>query len=552
MSQPQNTPQSAHQSHDLFAGIARWQDQPRFLLPEGEGYRPISWNQYGRDVKALGGFLVPRLETQEKIAVLGNTSYAWIVAYSAIQSIRGIVVPIYPASKGDLIEYFLDHSESRLLFCDAAFLKTLSQIQLGKIEKVILLEGEAGEHTLSVPVVPFAQALEQGLSEAEAFESRLAEVQGADMATIIYTSGTTGLPKGVMLSHSNLEASSHDWISLNGPHIPENAVDIHWLPLSHAFGIGAIMLGNCLGWQSVFASPKDVLEKFASVQPHTFLSVPAYWEKLYLQIQQAGGDKAAYEKVTGGRLRFGLSGGAGLKKEIKEGFHQLGLLVIEGYGLTECSPTLTMNRHDHFNFDSVGVAYPSVELKLAEDGEILAKGPNVFKGYYKDPDATAGAFDEEGWFKTGDVGQWLEGGFLKIIDRKKEILVTSGGKNVPPQNIERKFQDNPYIQHLIVYGDGKKFLSALVTLEESALRKALNDSDSPWESLCQSEAAYALAMEQVNAVNQELASFETLKKIWICPRPLTVEDNLLTASFKARRKAIYERYGAELENLYQA
>lgn len=541
-----------HQSKDLFASVARWQDRPRFMLPEGDSYRPISWSQYGEDVRALGGYLVSRLNTQQKVAVLGNTSYAWIVAYSAIQSVRGIVVPIYPASKGDLIAYFLEHSESRLLFCDASFIKTLAGISLGQIEAVILLDGEPGEQALPVPVLSFAQALEQGLTAADAFAERLASVESEDLATIIYTSGTTGLPKGVMLSHANLEASSHDWISLNGPHIPEHAIDIHWLPLSHAFGIGAIMLGNRLGWESWFASPKDVLARFAQVRPHTFLSVPAYWEKLYLQIQAAGGDQVAFKQVTGGRLVFGLSGGAGLKKEIKEGFYQLGLLVIEGYGLTECSPTLTMNRFEQFNFDSVGVPYPSVTLKLAEDGEILARGPNVFKGYYKDPEATAAAFDEEGWFHTGDVGQWLEGGFLKIIDRKKEILVTSGGKNVPPQNIERKFQDNPYIQHLIVYGDGKKFLTALVTLEESAVRQALQDFETPWEALCQSQPAYALAMQQVETVNQELASFETIKKIWICPKPLTVEDNLLTASFKARRKAIYERYGTQLEQLYQA
>jgi long-chain acyl-CoA synthetase len=543
--------QNPHQSTDLFAAVARWQDQPRFMLPAGDQWQPVSWNQYGHDVRALGGYLVPQLETQHKVAVLGDTSYAWIVAYSAIQSIRGIVVPIYPASKGDLIEYFLAHSEARLLFCDANFLKTLATIQLGQIEQIVLLSGEA-DTELSVPVLSFAQALAQGLAGTEAFEQRLASVTSDDLGTIIYTSGTTGLPKGVMLSHANLEASSHDWITLNGPQIPAQAVDIHWLPLSHAFGIGAIMLGNRLGWQSWFASPRNVLEKMTTVRPHTFLSVPAYWEKLYLQIQAAGGDRAAFEQVSGGRLVFGLSGGAGLKKEIKAGFYELGLLVIEGYGLTECSPTLTMNRHDHFNFDSVGVAYPSVTLKLAEDGEILAKGPNIFQGYYKDPVATASAFDQEGWFRTGDVGQWLEGGFLKIIDRKKEILVTSGGKNVPPQNIERKFQDNPYIQHLIVYGDGKKFLSALVTLEESAVRQALNDTTTPWLTLCQSEAAHALAMQQVQAVNQELASFETIKKIWICPQPLTVEDNLLTASFKARRKAIYERYGAELEHLYEA
>jgi long-chain acyl-CoA synthetase len=545
-----NMPPQAHQSRDLFAGIAKYGDQPRFFLPQGDAYTPISWNHYGQSVTQLGGYLQQAIAAHDKVAVLGNTSYEWIVTYSAIQAVRGVVVPIYPASKPDLIEYFLNHSEAKVLFCEKSFLAGLSGLKLDYLQQIIVLDGDT-QHDLPQTVTPFAAACEQGIGYAEAFQARLDAAQSDDLATIIYTSGTTGLPKGVMLSHSNLEASSHDWISLNGPMIPEQAVDIHWLPLAHAFGIGAIMLGNRLGWQSYMASPKDVLDKFTTVKPHTFLSVPAYWEKLYLKIKAAGGDKAAYDSITGGRLVFGLSGGAGLKKEIKEGFYELGLLVIEGYGLTECSPTLTMNRKDQFNFDSVGVAYPSVQVKLADDGEILAKGPNVFKGYYKDEKATAETFDEEGWFKTGDVGQWLEGGFLKIIDRKKEILVTSGGKNVPPQNIERHFQDNPYIQHLIVYGDGKKYLSALVTLDEAHVRKSVNDDQTPWETLISTPAVQALVQQQIDGVNAQLASFETLKKFWVCPQPLTVEDNLLTASFKPRRKAIYQHYGVQLEQMYQ-
>lgn len=541
-----------HQSVDLFEGAGKWGDAPRFMLPNAAAsdYTPISWQRYAQDVRALGGFLTRVVEGEDKVALLGNTSYNWIVAYSAIQSIAGVVVPIYPASKGDLIEYFLEHSEAHALICDAAFLETLRSLNLAGVKEIVLLDDGPVPEDFPVPVQPFSRAIEEGAELQIEFESAYAGIDVNDLATMIYTSGTTGLPKGVMLSHKNLQSSANDWIELNGPHIPENAVDLHWLPLSHAFGAGAIMLGNRLGWQSYFASPKDVLDKFAQVRPHTFLSVPAYWEKLYLKIQAAGGDNEAFERMTGGRLVFGLSGGAGLKKEIKEGFNALGLLIIEGYGLTECSPTLTMNRRDKYNFDSVGVPYPSVDIKLAEDGEILAKGPNVFKGYYKNEAATRESFDADGWFKTGDVGRWTEDGFLQIIDRKKEILVTSGGKNVPPQNIERRYQDNPYIQHLIVYGDGKKYLTAMVTLEESAVREKLDAYDLPWSELCQSDAARQLVDEQVAAVNEQLASFETIKKVWINPVPLSVESNLMTASLKPRRKAIYEHYQAELEALY--
>lgn len=550
----QETLSREHQSLDLFAAAKKWSDLPRFFLPtenDSNRYTPVKWDAYAKDTEHLADFLTQNLDVGGKVAMLGQTSYAWIVAYSAIQTARGAVVPIYPASKGDLISYFFAHSEATVLCCDKAFLETLRPLNLAELKQIIVLDASTRSdlpEDFPLPLIPYGEALIQG--ESGQAMARLEKAQSSDLATIIYTSGTTGLPKGVMLSHANLAASSGDWIQLNGPHIPEQAVDLHWLPLSHAFGIGAIMLGNKLGWQSYFSSPKEVMDKFEHVKPHTFLSVPAYWEKLYLKIQDQGGDKAAFDKVTGGRLCFGLSGGAGLKKEIKEGFYKLGLLLIEGYGLTECSPTLTMNRYDRFNFDSVGVPYPSVQVKLAEDGEILAKGPNVFVGYYKNEEATRDTFDEEGWFKTGDVGRWTDDGFLQIIDRKKEILVTSGGKNIPPQNIERRFQDNPYIQHLIVYGDGKKYLTAMVTLEEAAVRKALQDTDSDWKTLTQSEALQTLIDTQVKNVNQDLASFETIKKVWINPQVLTVEDDLLTSSLKPRRKAIYARYAEPLEALY--
>src|SRR3569623_3070255 len=215
--------------------------------------------------------------------------------------------------------------------------------------------------------------------------------------------------------------------------------------ISRSFGVGELCLGNVLGWETYLATPADVLDVLPAVAPHIFMSVPAYWVKI-ARASQAGGDpKQALERVTGGRLRFCLSGGAGRKVEIKQLLHQHGLLIIEGYGLTETSPTLTMNRPDSFRFDTVGKPFHSLELRLEDDGEILARGENVFGGYFKDPAAPAAAFTEDGWFRTGDVGRFTDDGFLQIIDRKKAILDNSGGKTIPPANIEAKFVDDPVI-----------------------------------------------------------------------------------------------------------
>jgi long-chain acyl-CoA synthetase len=259
--------------------------------------------------------------------------------------------------------------------------------------------------------------------------------------------------------------------------------------------------------------------------------------------------KAKLAEITGGRFRFCLSGGAGLKREVKEFFHRAGLLIIEGYGLTECSPTLTMNRPDAFRFDSVGKPFPSVDLRLAEDGEILARGAVVFSGYHKDATATSAAFTDDGWFKTGDVGRFTEDGFLQIIDRKKDILVTSGGKNVPPANIELRFRDDPFIAHVVVYGDGKKFLVAGVWLNDAVVDAHLTAQGV--EPNARRAAREALVEQRIQTVNAGLASFETIKRFEVMGRPLTVEGGLLTPTLKPKRKLIYDTFRSEFEALYR-
>ncbi|MBL8941509.1 MAG: AMP-binding protein, partial [Myxococcales bacterium] len=308
-----------------------------------------------------------------------------------------------------------------------------------------------------------------------------------------------------------------------------------------------------LGFTTYLADPATALARLPEVRPDVFFSVPAYWEKLAsaaLQEPDPAKQRAKLAEVTGGRLRFCLSGGAGLSREVKELFYKHGVLVLEGYGLSECSPTLTLNRPKEFRFDSVGKTLPSVELKLADDGEILAKGPNVFGGYHKEPEATRASFTDDGWFKTGDVGRFTEDGFLQIIDRKKEILVTAGGKNVPPANIERLLDADPLVRHAIVYGDGKNYLVAGLWLDHEAVDAQLaTESVSPSRAERQRwiEAWVESTLVRVNA---QLARYEQLKRLRVFDEPLTVNGGLLTASLKIRRKAIYDAFRPDFEAMY--
>jgi long-chain acyl-CoA synthetase len=300
------------------------------------------------------------------------------------------------------------------------------------------------------------------------------------------------------------------------------------------------------------ADPSNALARLAEVRPDVFFSVPAYWEKLAtgaLEEDDPARQRAKLAALTGGRLSFCLSGGAGLKREVKELFYKNGLLILEGYGLSECSPTLTLNRPAEFRFDSVGKALPSVELRLEEDGEILARGPNVFRGYHKDEAATKECFTEDGWFKTGDVGRFTEDGYLQIVDRKKEILVTAGGKNVAPANIELRFADEPLVSHAVVYGDGKKFVVAGIWLDPEAVAARL--AKDGVDHVGRADAVAKLVREAVDRANQELAKYEQIKLFRVMEVPLTVAGGHLTSTLKVRRKAVWKAFEREFESMYQ-
>ncbi len=563
----------------IFDSLPERKTRPRFMLPTAEGdWQAVTWSAYAKGIRQAALFLASEgLQSGDRAAIFAPNSVEWISAAMAIQAVGGVMVPVYPANTAPQAAYVVNHSDTKILFVDTpALLQRVfeSWNDYAQVTRIVTLSAqpmEAGPiiekmRAKGLPVPPVAEVERKLVSwsrvqamgaarDQEApgeFERVLASVSLDQVAQMLYTSGTSGNPKGVPLTHRNVGVNGSDWLKSNAPLLETKDVDLLWLPMSHIFGFGEACLGNALGWITYLCEPAKVLQYLPEVRPSVFMSVPAIWEKLAMSAMNesdAAKRQASLRAVTGGELRFCLSGGAGLKREVKEFFHAAGLLIIEGYGLTETSPTLTLNRPDAFRFDSVGKVLPSVQLKLAEDGEILAKGPTVFSGYHKDPAATAEAFTEDGWLKTGDVGRFTDDGFLQIIDRKKDILVTAGGKNVPPANIEIRFRDDPFVSAVVVYGDARRYLVAAVWLHEQAVDAHLEQAGV--SAAAQTEARKVLVQTRIDQVNTQLASYESIKKFAIIDSPLTVESGLLTSTLKVRRKEVYKAFGSRLEALYE-
>ena len=560
----------------VFDALPDRQSRVRFMVPTGPGeWRAVTLGAFAQEIRELALFLGSVIKGGDRGAIYAPNRVEWASASLAIQAAGGVMVPIYPASTAEQVGYVASHSDAKVVFVDTpALLGRLltTWSSLDAVERIVLLDDAldvARVHEslrakgVVLPafaeverrVISIARARSLGaardLEDPKAFDRTMDAISLDQNGVMLYTSGTSGMPKGVPLTHRNVAVNGLDWLKCNAPVLHEGGVDILWLPMSHIFGFGEMCIGNSLGWTSYLSDPATCLTKLTEVKPTVFFSVPSHWEKLAIQAMHEPSPQARLDKfkaITGGKLKFCLSGGAGLKREVKDFFYSCGVLIIEGYGLTETSPTLTLNRPDAFRFDTVGKPVPSVELRLAEDGEILARGPNVFGGYHKDAEATKEAFTADGWFKTGDVGRFTEDGFLQIIDRKKDILVTAGGKNVPPANIEMRFRDDPFIANVVVYGEAKKFLVAGVWLNEEAVAAHLGDVAPEGRDA----ARRALVQKRIDQTNTELANYETLKKFAIFTEQLTVENELLTASLKVRRKKVYERFQADFEALYES
>ena len=558
----------------VFDALPERRTRPRFMVPTPDGdYRCVTWGGFADMIKKAACFLTSvGFGSGDRGAIFSTNHVEWLAAFLGIQAAGGVMVPVYPANTPEQAGYIASHSEAKVFFVSAQLLPRVieawdsyaSTVRIvcfdenADVEKMVETLRGKGKKAPDASVVreklidwktASAKGAEYDKANPGAFERTMDAVSLDQVGLMLYTSGTTGNPKGVPLTHNNVGINGRDWLSVNGVLIDDHPVDILWLPMSHIYGIGQAGLGNSLGFLTYLGDPTTVMANLQTVRPSVFMSVPSYWEKLAaLAMSEPTPEKqkAKLMEVTGGRFVFGLSGGAGLKREVKEFFYSHGVLITEGYGLTETSPTLTMNQPKAFRFDTVGKPFPSVQLKLAEDGEILAKGPNVFKGYFKDDAATKEAFTEDGWFKTGDVGQWTEDGFMKIVDRKKDILVTAGGKNVPPVNIEMRFADDHLFSHVVVYGDAKKYLVAGVWLNDEMLKAELEKLGKSGD-----DAVREIVQARIEKVNAELAHHETIKKFQIMPRPLTIQNGMLTAVLKLRRKKVYEAFRDEFEALYK-
>jgi long-chain acyl-CoA synthetase len=540
----------------VFGSLAERRDRPRFIVPSPGGEtRTVTWGEYADEIRAIGMFLLELgLEMGDRSAIFAPNRVEWMSAALGIQASGGAMVPIYPASTSKQAAYVITHSDARVVFVDTpALLARLAEAKdsLGGVEKIVLFDDTLPKYpALADKCVTWSEAVAIGRAREARKPGELEKVMERisldQPGLMLYTSGTSGDPKGVPLTHRNVAVNGRDWLESNAPVLDEGAVDLLWLPMSHIFGFGEACIGNLLGFTTYMTDPLSVMAKLPEVKPSVFMSVPSVWEKLSMAVKgitDPEARKAKLAEVTGGNLKFCLSGGAGLKREVKETFYEAGVLIIEGYGLTETSPTLTLNRPGAFRFDSVGRPLPSVELRLAEDGEILARGPSVFRGYHKDPEATNRVFTDDGWFMTGDVGRFTEDGYLQIIDRKKDILVTAGGKNVPPQNIEIRFADEPLFLHVVVYGDGKRYLTAGVWLNDIVVKSLIGDAAT-------AEQVRGLVQERIDRVNAELASYETIKKFAIMPEALSVNGGHLTSTLKVRRKHVYQAFLDAFEALY--
>nr|VFJ44779.1 MAG: long-chain acyl-CoA synthetase [Candidatus Kentron sp. DK] len=576
--------------HKIIEKGAEEPNAVRFHIPGEAGeWNRVTWGELLARSREVALYLDAHgIGKDKKVSVFANTRVEWAFVVAAIEAARGVFVPIYFSNTPDQTHFVADHGDAEILFTDLALLpKLLARwSDYTKIRQVILWDPDDNGQVAALveqfnrdnnaalsldevkrKLVPMADVHAEGARIHAEDPGRLARlvdaIEPGDLAYIMYTSGTTGDPKGVMLTNKNLLASTTSWVKTLAHAFPPlgERRDICWLPLSHMGGIGVMNTGTMLDYESWFSDPWGLLELIPTVKPTFLLCVPAYWEKMYSEAINASPDKEEqYKKlheVTGGKLTFLLSGGAGLKREIKEFFLAAGIQMIEGYGLTETAPNVTMNRLDDYNFDSIGKPMPDVQVMIDREGEICVKGENVFVGYYKKPEETKACFDDDGWFHTGDLGEWIdgkEGGFIRFKGRKKEIIVTSGGKNIGPGGIEALFAGNPFIEHVALYGSEKKYLVALITLRElvvNAWAKQQGLASTDYASLVKSPGIRAIVQAAVDDVNGRLASYETIKNFHVHDGHFSVEEGHVTPSLKLRRAKVWEDFRELFEGLYE-
>ncbi|NLL19898.1 MAG: long-chain fatty acid--CoA ligase [Clostridia bacterium] len=587
----------------FFNRVDKYQDHAALRYKKDGAWHDISWKEFGSRVEKLGyGLLALGINPGDRVAILSENRPEWAITDLGIISIQGIVVPIYHTNRAKQIEFILQDSAAKVLIVSKpSMLAEVMEVRqnLDQLQQIVLMDPDDPLNTPN-DIMSFQNLLDLGANYKAKHEGKLRELytkaKEDDLVSFVYTSGTTGNPKGVMLSHKNFLSNVKSTSSV--VEVEPHWIALSFLPLSHVLermaGYYLILYNG--GTIAYAEGVNEVVKNLPEIKPHVMVSVPRLYEKMYagilnkidegssfkkkmflwavevgkewfythlekktpsasLRIKHSIADKLVYSKLrdlTGGRLRFFVSGGAALAKDINEFFHAIGLPILEGYGLTETAPVLTVNTFENLRLGTVGQAIPGVTLKIAEDGEILAKGPNVSKGYYNRPEDTAEAF-KDGWFYTGDVGVIDKDGFLTITDRKKDIIVTSGGKNVAPQNIEGMMVLDSFISQAVVFGDKQKYLAALIIPDFQVLTgyaKENGISFSNNRELIENPKVIELYNNRIKEIIKDLPSYEQIKKFALLPEEFSTDTGELTPSLKVKRKFVQEKYADIINGLF--
>ncbi|MDM7460897.1 MAG: long-chain fatty acid--CoA ligase [bacterium] len=543
-------------------------DGALYLVKRDGVYQPISWQAVKRDVEQLAAALIHRgVQPGDRVAILAENRYEWVVADMAILHCGAASVTLHFPLTPQQVEEQLRDSEACAIFVSNA-------AQAQKVEQV-RAHLPALQHSFSFEPIdgwtPLGELLREGehaLRDKPTLVREVAEtVRWDSLAALIYTSGTTGDSKGVMLSHGNLLSNMYACMQVFPPP-GRDYVMFNFLPLSHIYAHTCdylVAIGT--GVTMAFAESFDTLaQNLQEVRPHAINGVPRFYEKVrervmsviqskpFLRLLGSYARKRGMQRAFGGRLIWAISGGAALDPQVAEFYWENGVQLFQGYGLTETSPVLTCGAPNRHKLGTAGAPFPGVEIKIADDGEILARGPNIMQGYWRKPEATAQAIDPEGWFHTGDVGEIVDGQYLRITDRKKDIFVLAGGKNVAPVALENALVRNPYIEQAVIYGDKKKFVSALIVpdfvqLEAWAEREGITYESR--EQLIENPQVRAFMTEQVAQAMRPFANYEQVKQFILLPQAFTFEAGDVTITLKMRRARIIERYREQLDALYE-
>lgn len=590
--------------HMFRERVAATPDSPAFMRPAGDGWETWTWQQTANRVETLAaGLLALGLAPENRVAIISSTRVEWILADLAIMCSGGATTTVYPTTVAEDVTYILADSSTRFAFAeDETQLAKLREQRgyLPALQRVILIDGLPGAYDGDW-VMTLDDLSRRGIEYLRdhpgAVEAAVHEVKPDHLSTLMYTSGTTGRPKGVELTQANwtYEGASVAAVDLVRP----NDVEYRWLPLSHSFGkvllAAQLQVGYCC---AVDGRIDKIVDNLAQVRPTFMAGAPRIFEKVHARVSQmarseggakakifdwafsvglqvsrmrregrapspvlsaqhAVADKLVFTKIRarlGGRIRYLVSGSAALSAEVAEWFHAAGLTILEGYGLTETSAGSCLNRPDRFRFGTVGEPLPGTEVRVAEDGELLLRGPGVMRGYHGQPGQTSEVMLPGGWFASGDIGEIDEGGRVRITDRKKDLVKTSGGKYIAPGAIEAMFKAVcPVAGQVLVHADRRNYVTALVTLDPDAITQWAEANElggSDYATLTRHDKVRDFVSGCFDQLNHRLNRWETIKDFRVLDRDLTVEGGELTPSLKVRRKVVEDRYESVLDSMY--